>query len=146
MILKPWLKRKAIQKVEVSEDTLLDLLKLVARDLKDSQVAALSPDRRYATAYGAALNLANYVVRTQGYRVSAKKGHHRVTFEIAHAILGSDTKKYLDFFDICRRKRNKIDYDFANIASDSEVGELVQMTKEFQELILKRKLGSSAGS
>ena len=105
---------------------------LVDRDLKDAQVASLSADRRFAIAYNAALNLANYVIRTNGYRVTAKVGHHRITFLVAGKTLGRSAKHHLDYFDLCRRKRNKVDYDLAGVATDKDVADLIKQVMEFK--------------
>jgi hypothetical protein len=40
---------------------------LVARDLADSKVSGLSADRRFATAYNAALQAANMAIACAGY-------------------------------------------------------------------------------
>ena len=136
MNLKPWLDRDDLQKVEVTSKTLDDLRKLIERDLKDAQIEELSPDRRFATAYGAALNLASLVIRKEGYRVSGKKGHHKITFDVASELLGKKADRYVNFFDICRRKRNKVDYDFADVVSGTEVIKLIDMVREFKKLIL----------
>lgn len=115
---KRWLDKGDIQKVGVNRKSLADLVNLVDRDLNDAQVASVSADRRFAIAYNAALNLANRVIRKNGYRVAAKIGHHRITFMIAGELLGRAAKDHLDYFDLCRRKRNKVDYDLAGIATD----------------------------
>ena len=75
---KHWLDKGDIQEVHVNRKTLADWANLVDRDLDDAQVVSLSADRRFAIAYNAALNLANYVIRKNGYRVAAKVGHHRI--------------------------------------------------------------------
>src|SRR5436190_578293 len=54
---------------------------LVARDLADATVAGLSADRRFATAYNAALQAANMAIACTGYRVTAKTGHHKVAID-----------------------------------------------------------------
>ena len=41
-----------------------------------------------------------------GYRVTAKTGHHKITFDSAILALGSGAVKYGDYFETCRRKRN----------------------------------------
>ncbi len=108
------------------------LQKIVDRDIRDAQVEALSADRRFAVAYNAALNLASYVIRKNGYRVAAKVGHHRVTFLVAGDILGRQSRKHLDYFDVCRRKRNRLDYDATGVATETEVSELIQKVVEFK--------------
>ena len=61
---------------------------LVARDLGDAKVEGLSADRRFATAYNAALQGANVAIACAGYRVTAKTGHHKITFYSANLALG----------------------------------------------------------
>ena len=129
---KRWLDKGDIQKVHVTRKPLADLASLIDRDLNDAQVESLSADRRFAIAYNAALNLASYVIRKDGYRVAAKVGHHRVTFLIAGEALGESAKNYLDYFDLCRRKRNKVDYDLAGVATDKDVAELIRQVMEFK--------------
>jgi hypothetical protein len=43
---------------------------------------AVSADRRFATAYNAALLTAHMVIACAGYRVTAKTGHHKVAFDV----------------------------------------------------------------
>ena len=90
---KQWLDKGDLQKVYVNRKSLADLSNLVDRDLNDAQVASVSADRRFAIAYNAALNLANYVIRKNGYRVTAKVGHHKATFLIAGEALGENREE-----------------------------------------------------
>jgi hypothetical protein len=136
MNLKPWLDRGDIQEIVVNEASLKALVRLIERDLEDCQIESLSLDRRFATAYGAALNIASYVIRKNGYRVSGKVGHHKITFDVASKILGESISKFVDFFDICRRKRNKVDYDLADVVSLTEVDELISTVKKFRTIVL----------
>ena len=52
---------------------------LVARDLADASLAGLSADRRFATAYNAALQAANMAIACAGYRIVSKVGHQRIS-------------------------------------------------------------------
>lgn len=131
MNLKPWVSKGDLQRIQVTDKSLSDLSKLIDRDIKDAQVTSLSADRRFAIAYNAALNLASYVIRKNGYRVAAKVGHHRITFLVAGEILGRNAKTYVDYFDVCRRKRNKVDYDLSGVVADGEVTELLPRQPSF---------------
>lgn len=108
---------------------------LVARDLADAQVPGLSADRRFATAYNAALQTANMAVACAGYRVTAKTGHHKVTVEAITLAVGAGVTAYADYFETCRRKRNVIDYTRSHVATDSEADEIVKKAREFYELV-----------
>jgi hypothetical protein len=61
---------------------------LVARDLADSQISGLSADRRFATAYNAALQTVNMAIACAGYRVTAEVGHHKVALDGAKLAVG----------------------------------------------------------
>ena len=108
---------------------------LVARDLADAQVQGLSADRRFATAYNAALQTANMAIACAGYRVTAKTGHHKVTVGAITLAVGSAVSTYADYFETCRRKRNVIDYTRSHVATDSEADEIVDKAREFYELV-----------
>ncbi len=108
---------------------------LVARDLADAQVQGLSADRRFATAYNAALQTANMAIACAGYRVTAKTGHHKVTVEAITLAVGPAVSAYADYFETCRRKRNVIDYTRSQVATDSEAEEIVNKAREVYELV-----------
>ncbi len=107
----------------------------IARDLADAALAGLSADRRFATAYNAALQTGKIAVACSGYRVSARAGHHAVTFEAAHLAIGPEAASLADYFDACRRKRNVIDYDNSSVATETEAAELLGKAAEFRGLV-----------
>jgi uncharacterized protein (UPF0332 family) len=108
---------------------------LVERDLSDAAIPALSADRRFATAYNAALQTAKIAVACAGYRVMSRPGHHRFQFEAASIALGPGAHRILDYFDICRRKRNVIDYDAAFVATETEAEEILKEAKAFRAFV-----------
>jgi SAV_6107-like HEPN len=108
---------------------------LVARDLADAQVPGLSADRRFATAYNAALQAAHMAIACAGYRVTAKTGHHKVAVEAITLAIGAAASAYADYFETCRRKRNVIDYTRSHVATDSEADEIVTKAREFHDVV-----------
>jgi predicted nucleotidyltransferase len=82
-----------VQRHRTSKKELDDMRALVARDLADAGIAGLSADRRFTTAYNAALQAANIAIACAGYRVTAKTGHHKMTFYSANLALGSGADK-----------------------------------------------------
>ena len=99
-----------VQRHRTSKKELDDIRALIARDLADAGVTAVSADRRFATAYNAGLLTAHMVIACAGYRVTAKTGHHKISFESVKLALGAGTDKYADYFETCRRKRNVIEH------------------------------------
>ena len=125
------LANKDAKKHTTSKKELDNMRALIARDLADASLAGLSADRRFATAYNAALQAANMAIACAGYRIMSKVGHHRVSLESTKLVLGKLPHKYADYFKTCRRKRNTIDYTFSNVATETEAKEIVVQAGEF---------------
>lgn len=123
-------------KVHQTSKSELDKIRaLIARDLADAALSGLSADRQFATAYNAALQAGKIAVACSGYRVSARAGHHAVTFEAAHLAIGDKAAALTDYFDLCRRKRNVIDYDNSSVATETEATELLRKAAEFLAMV-----------
>jgi N-acyl-D-aspartate/D-glutamate deacylase len=69
------LANKEAQRHKTSKKELDNMRALIARDLADAGIAGLSADRRFATAYNAALQAANMAIVCAGYRIMSKVGH-----------------------------------------------------------------------
>jgi hypothetical protein len=132
---KQLLAKGEVKPHQTSMQELDNIRKLIARDLADASVLALSADRRFATAYNAALQSGTVTVACSGYRVSARAGHHAITFEAAALVLGPDSARFTDYFEVCRRKRNTIDYQNSSVATVTEADELVLKANEFHILV-----------
>jgi hypothetical protein len=124
-----------VQSHRTSKRELDDLRALLARDLADATVAGLSADRRFATAYNAALLTATMAIACAGYRVTAKTGHHKIAFDSTLLALGAGADRYAGYFETCRRKRNVIDYTRSHVATDTEAKEIVETTRQFYEFV-----------
>ncbi len=74
---------------------------VIKRDLADASIKGLSEDRRFATAYNAALQIAKMAIACGGYRLATTPGHHRLTLDAARLALGSSSAHSLDYFESC---------------------------------------------
>jgi uncharacterized protein (UPF0332 family) len=117
-----------------SRKELEGLRAVIARDLNDARVPGLSADRQFATAYNAVLQLAKMAIACAGYRVVGI-GHHATTFEALELAMGHSMSSLVNYFDTCRRKRDTLDYDMAEVATDTEVTELLEKTEQFRERV-----------
>ena len=135
MTWKSWLASKDAQTHATSKKELDNMRKLISRDLADAAVKGVSADRRFATAYNAALQAANMVIACAGYRITAKVGHHQLSLEAANLALGASADKLIQYFDTCRRKRNKIDYTQSHVASDTEAAEILIKAREISGMV-----------
>lgn len=125
------LANKEAKRHKTSKKELDNMRALVAPDLADANVAGLSADRRFATAYNAALQAANMAIACAGYRIVSRVGHHQVSLQSAKLVLGDTAHKYADYFEACRRKRNNIDYTFSDVATETEAEEILVQAKQF---------------
>lgn len=130
------LNNRTVQRHTTSEREISGLRKVVRRDLQDASIKALSADRRFATAYNAVLQLSKMTIFCAGYRIKIGAGHHQKSFESVKTAIGTtDAESLADYFDLCRRKRNTIDYDAAEIVSETEAEELLAKANEFQAIV-----------
>lgn len=125
---------KKIRKHRTSRKEISDLFKISERDLADSKANAISYDRKFATAYNAILVLATILLYCKGYQ-SYGKGHHHTIFESMKIILGKNYEELADYFDNCRMKRNKTDYDVAGTISEGEFKEIFEEASKFYRLV-----------
>jgi uncharacterized protein (UPF0332 family) len=109
----------------------------IDRDLEDATLADLSADRRFAIAYNAALLLSTMAIACAGYRIVGPR-HHRTTLEAVPLAMGQEVADFARYLDICRRKRNVIDYDLASTASETEAIELLEKADEFRRHVEDR--------
>jgi len=135
MTWKQLLAKGDVKAHQTSRQEMDNIRALIARDLADAALPGLSADRRFATAYNAALQAGKMAVACSGYRVSARAGHHAVTFEAAHLAIGPKATPLADYFDACRRKRNVIDYDNSSVSTETEASELLGKAADFRGLV-----------
>lgn len=135
MTFKRWLADGRLRTHRTSASEVADLLRVVDRDLADARVSGLSADRRFATAYNAALQLATIVLHAAGYR-AAGVGHHWTTLQVLPALLGARAQARADYLDSCRSKRNAADYDQAGQVSDQEAADLLAEARALRRDVL----------
>ena len=123
--LQRWVESGALRRHRPAAREIADLFAVVDRDYADAQVTAVSLDRRFATAYSAALQLATVVLAAEGYRAAAQRGHHIVTIRALPELVGGEVREVADYLDSCRALRNTSDYDRAGAVSASDVDELL---------------------
>ena len=126
---------RRIKPHRTSRAELDELRAAVAVKLNDAAVPDVSPDTRFVTAYGAALLLTKMVLACAGYRLDSKAGgHHKLAFEALPLAVGPRVKTLANYFEVCRRKRNEIDYDRAFVASDADAEEILRRAHELQSV------------
>ncbi len=136
MNLQNWLNEDRLQRHNTSPKEVEDLLKVVDRDLADAAIQEISADRRFATAYNAALQLATIVLYASGYR-AGKSGHHWVTLKVLPEVMGPEAQERADYFNSCRSTRHVTDYDRAGVVSEAAADEILEEASAFKEEVIK---------
>jgi uncharacterized protein (UPF0332 family) len=49
--------------------------------------------------------------------------------------MGPPITQLAKYFNTCRKKRNTVDYNLANVVTETELRELLQKAQEFRELV-----------
>jgi hypothetical protein len=79
MILKKLSEQGSLKRHITSKQEIASLVAVIKRDIKDSHIRALSCDRRFATAYNAALQTATMLIYCEGYMPTGW-GHHYTAY------------------------------------------------------------------
>lgn len=135
MDLRKLLADGSLRRHRTSAEEIRDLLRVVDRDLADAGVRRVSSDRRFMTAYNAALTLATMVLYAAGYRASGA-GHHWATIQALTEILGPEERERTSYLNSCRMRRNTADYDRAGTISETEADEILTQAEAFRGDVL----------
>lgn len=136
--LNNWLKEEKLKPHKTSKEEIAQLFKIVDRDLSDAGIHGLSSDRRFITAYNAALQLTTIVLRVSGFRTNPNKaGHHRISIDALTEILGKEFQDIADYLNACRIKRNISDYTSSGEVSEAEATEIIKEAKGFKASVTK---------
>lgn len=135
MSLQDLLNDGRLEEHRTSRKEIEQLFAVFERDMADAQIEALSPDRKFATAYNAALMVARISLASSGYRTSGE-GSHYWTIQSLAFILPLDTST-IRKFNKFRQKRNISGYEMIGMISQQEVAEMIDLAKELHGIVLE---------
>ncbi|MFH1220360.1 MAG: hypothetical protein V1694_07880 [Candidatus Eisenbacteria bacterium] len=67
----------------------------------------------------------------------AGQDHHWLALQVLSELMPSLDPGRVDYFDACRRKRNTVDYDAADVISEKEAEEVVREAEAFRLIAAK---------
>ena len=137
MSLETWRKFGWLKPHRTDEQELANLLAIADRDIVDATSTDLSNDWRFGIAYNAALKLCTMLLYDAGYMPEKALAHYRTLLSIEFT-LGADRKDDAAYLDSCRAKRNHVEYDYVDGASESEAEELLEFAKELRQEVVDR--------
>jgi hypothetical protein len=127
MSLEDWLNEGKLQKHTTSREELDRLFGVFERDIQDARAASISVDRRFATAYNAALMVARAALAVSGYRTAGEGTHYLTIHSLAYTI--KPDEKTVILFNKLRKKRNITDYEMTGMVSGQDVVETIELAQ-----------------
>lgn len=130
MSLQDWLAEGRLKSHTTSNSELRQIFAVYQRDMTDAQMEELSDDRRFATAYNAALMIARAALAASGYQTDGA-GNHYWTIQSLTFTLKLDTRT-INKFNKFRQKRNIADYEMIGMVSERDVTEVLALAQELK--------------
>jgi hypothetical protein len=134
MSLRDWAESGWLRPHKTSRQEIGSLLGIVDRDLMDAR-SDVSADWRFGIAYNAVLRLCTILLFAEGYRPERALQHYR-TIQALAVILGNDRREDVDYLEVCRKKRNVIEYDAVGTVTDRDATDLVTFALELKSRVL----------
>ena len=104
------------------------LLAAAQRNIADAQIAGLSSENQFDTAYKAVMQLAMLALNANGYRtLTSKPGHHQTAIQTLSLTIGLAPEK-IRLLDAMRKLRNLSDYS-GDLVPDAAVSECLASAK-----------------
>jgi len=137
MALENWFKASKLIKHKTNKEELEAIFGVIDRCFKDAGLKDLSSDQKYISSYQAAFEAAIALVYCNGYR-PIKAGHHYIIWQCMKDLLEEDSRKTILLFESAAKKRNKLNYDIAGLASQKEANEIYDEAKNFVSLVKEK--------
>jgi len=134
MALENWFEIGKLIKHKTNRDELEAIFGVIGRCFKDAGLNGLSSDQKYISSYQAAFEAAVALMYCNGYR-PIKTGHHYIVWQCMKDLLSEDKQKAILLFENAAKKRNKLSYDIAGLASQKEADEIYSEAKDFVDFI-----------
>lgn len=126
-----WLRPHATSREEIG-----NLLSIVRRDLSDARSQEISDDWRFGIAYNAALKLCTSLLYAEGYRPTHSQAHYRALQSLP-LILGAERAADAAYLEVCRVKRNTVEYDYVGGATAADADELIEFAESLEQSVLR---------
>lgn len=135
MSLNVWATNGWLKPHKTSPQEIRQLFAMVQRDIDDAQKENVSADWRFGIAYNAALKLCTILLYAQGFRPEKNLAHYRTLMSLP-LILGSNREEDATYLDVCRTKRNIVEYDYINGVTVEDAEELIGFAQSLRQDVL----------
>lgn len=134
MALENWFEQGRLIKHKVTKEELTAIYGVIGRNFKDAGIKGLSSDQKYILSYQAAFEGGLALIKCHGYR-PIKTGHHYTVWQCLKELLDEKERKAILLFENAAKKRSKLSYDTAGLASQKEADEMYKEAHDFTNRI-----------
>lgn len=134
MPLESWFQVGKLLKHKTDRDELKAIFGVIDRCFKDASLKGLSSDQKYILSYQAAFEAALALIYCWGYR-PIKAGHHYIVWQCLKELLNKDEYETILLFENAAKKRSKLSYNIAGMASQKEADELYREAQRLVDII-----------
>ena len=121
----------SLDAIAPSRDTVTRLRSAAKRQIADAQVAGVSAETRFASAYTAIRMLADLALNAHGYRtLTSRPGHHQTAIQTLPLTLGL-APQTVQILDALRKQRHLTEYS-GDLIPESAAAECVAQAKALQ--------------
>ena len=132
--LKPLIEAGWLEERPTTAHEVRGLLGIAGRRLEELEAGLKYADTVFALGYDAVRCIATVVVRAHGLRAKQQR-HHEMTFEALHRLAIPGVSDKARYYDKCRKKRGRLEYDSAGDVSDAEAEELRREASRFDSAV-----------
>ncbi|MFC1577003.1 hypothetical protein ACFL3N_01550 [Candidatus Omnitrophota bacterium] len=130
VVLENWLSIGKLLKHKTNKEEIDAIFGVIERCLKDASLKGLSSDQKYILSYQAVFEAGLAMLYCSGYR-PIKAGHHYIVWQCLKEIFDKEYHKTILLFEGAAKKRSKLSYDKAGLASQQEADEMYKEAVEF---------------
>ena len=117
-----------LEALEPSAETVARLLAGARRHIADAEIAGVSAETRFGSAYTAIRMLADAGLNASGYRIlTSKPGQHQLAIQCLPKIFGVSSST-VQVLDALRKQRNRVEYT-GDLVPESAVAECLEQAK-----------------
>jgi hypothetical protein len=133
MSLEEWLEKGWIKSYKTTPREIRNLLSIVNRDIRQSQIQGLDNDTKLSLAYNAALQCCATVLSATGFRASHEAYHYHLIQSLRFTLKAESN--LISTLDKLRKKRNINEYERAGTVSENEAEEMLQIAKDLRDKV-----------
>jgi len=136
MSLDYWDEQGWIERVELKNSEIRNLLGIARRNIKEAEHKSHNADWKFNIYYAGIINIADCALKLAGYRAKAVASHYYLIQSLEYT-LDLDTDSIM-FIEVFRKKRNIATYEQGGVVSNDDVQEIGKLALDLLDKLTDR--------